>query len=468
MEGKRKLFGTDGIRGKANIFPMTCEVATQLGRAITYFFQKDRDKERPTIIIGKDTRLSCYMLEQAMAAGVCSQGGMAILTGPFPTPGVAFCVRSMRAQAGVMISASHNLFTDNGIKIFDRAGHKLPDAVELQIEQMVLEPDSIPTPLEDQLGKTRRLDEVIGRYIVYAKSTLKTPDSLEDIKVVLDCAHGGSYQVAPMIFSELGAQVEAIGVSPNGRNINGDCGSLYPEHCAQQVRKSGADIGLALDGDADRLTVIDEKGKIIDGNQLIGVLARYLQETDQLGESPEIVGTVMSNLGLQSYLEGQGLEFFRTDVGDRYIVERMRQIGSGFGGEPSGHLIFGRFSTTGDGIISALKVLECMDYYQRPIGELTDQIPLYPQSLKNVAVAWKPKFESVAAIVSSLAQAQRQLGPQGRVLLRYSGTEPKARVMVEGKNSDLVETICQELAHVVEESLAGAPEMQVRPEDTLR
>lgn len=446
------LFGTDGIRGKANVFPMTCEVATQLGRAITYFFQEG-GKERPTIIIGKDTRLSCYMLEQALAAGVCSQGGMAILTGPFPTPGVAFCVRSMRAQAGVMISASHNPFTDNGIKIFDRTGHKLPDSVEERIAEIVLNPESIPIPLEDELGKTQRLDQVIGRYIVYAKSALKSQDSLEGMRVVLDCAHGASYQVAPMIFSELGAEVMAVGVAPNGRNINLRCGSLHPEYCAHHVREYRADIGLAFDGDADRLAVIDGRGRPVHGDRLIGVLARYLKETGQLGESQEVVGTVMSNLGLESYLERLGLQLFRTSVGDRSIMERMKSSGGVFGGEPSGHLIFKNFSTTGDGIVSALKVLECVHYYRKPIGELAREVPLYPQVLRNVTVQSKPELGSVERIQSCLREAERRLGPRGRVLLRYSGTEPKVRVMVEGMSDPLVEGLCDELVQVVQETL---------------
>lgn len=453
MGERRKLFGTDGIRGKANVFPMTCEVATQLGRAVTYFFQKEGGQDRPIIIIGKDTRLSCYMLEQAFAAGVCSQGGMAILTGPFPTPGVAFCVRNMRAQAGVMISASHNQFTDNGIKIFDRTGHKLPDKVELKIEEMVLNPGSIPIPLEDKLGKTQRLDEVVGRYIVYAKYVLKIQDSLEQMRVVLDCAHGASYRVAPMIFSELGAEIKAVGVSPNGQNINRGCGAMHPEHCAHHVREYQADIGFAFDGDADRLTVIDEQGRIVQGDQLIGVLARYLHETDQLGGIAEVVGTVMSNLGLESYLKRLGLELFRTDVGDRYIMERMKLSGSLLGGEPSGHLIFKNFSTTGDGIISALKVLECLHHYQRPLGELVQEVEVYPQELRNIVIKRKPRFESVDAIKSSLQQVEKRLGKQGRVLLRYSGTESKARVMVEGENAELVNGLCDELAQVVQKSL---------------
>ena len=450
---QRKLFGTDGIRGKANIYPMTCTVATSLGRAITYFFQQEGGRERPVIIIGKDTRLSCYMLEQALAAGVCSQGGMAILTGPFPTPGVAFCVRSMRAQAGVMISASHNRFADNGIKIFDRTGHKLPDEVELRIEEMVLNPDTVPIPLEDELGKTRRLDEVIGRYIVYAKSALKFQGSLEGMRLVLDCAHGASYQVAPMIFSELGAEVKAVGVAPSGVNINANCGALHPQHCAKFVQEYRADMGLAFDGDADRLVVIDERGKVVHGDRLMGLLARYLQETDQLGGRREVVGTVMTNLGLEYYLEEQGLELFRTDVGDRHIMERMKVSGACFGGEPSGHLIFRPVSTTGDGIVSALKVLECLHHYQRPLGELVRDIPLHPQVLKSVGVKQRLELKSVDAIQESLAGARQRLGSSGKVLMRYSGTEPLVRVMVQGQSDQLVKDVCHELAQVVQESL---------------
>lgn len=450
---KRQLFGTDGIRGKANVHPMTCEIATRLGRAVTYFFQKEKDKERPTIIIGKDTRLSCYMLEQAFAAGVCSQGGNAILTGPFPTPGVAFCVQSMRAQAGVMISASHNAYSDNGIKIFDRTGHKLPDEVELLLEDMILNPHKIPTPLEDKLGRTTRLDEVVGRYIVYAKSAFKLDQSLDGVRIVIDCANGASYRVAPMIFKELGAEVMTTGDRPNGQNINLGVGSLHPENCAQRVLEYRADIGFAFDGDADRLAVIDSHGKVVDGDRLIGLLARYLSETDQLNSSAEIVGTVMSNLGLENYLKGNGLDLFRTNVGDRYIVERMLQSGAVFGGEPSGHLVFKSFSTTGDGIISALKVLECIRYYGKSIHELTQSIPLYPQFLKNVMVKSKPDFSTVPEIQKSLEIAESKLGDKGRVLLRYSGTEPKARVMVEGEDPNLVEEVCSNLVDIVSKEL---------------
>lgn len=449
----RKLFGTDGMRGKANVYPVTCEMATKLGRAVTYYFQKEKDQKTPLIIIGKDTRLSCYMLEQAFAAGVCSQGGNAILTGPFPTPGVAFCVQSMRAQAGVMISASHNPYYDNGIKIFDRFGHKLPDDVELELENMVLNPDTVPSPTEDRLGRAKRLDEVIGRYIVYAKSAFDIDYSLEDMRVVLDCANGASYKVAPMIFSELGAEVKCTGVTPNGQNINLGVGSLHPANCAEKVLQYRADIGFSFDGDADRLTVIDGRGKVVEGDKLIGVLARYLHDTNQLSSSVEIVGTVMSNLGLENYLKEKGLLLFRTNVGDRYIMERMKESGAVFGGEPSGHLIFKNFSTTGDGIISALKVLECIRYYGKSIDELIEEIELYPQVLKNVAVKSKPDFNDIPEISRELKLIEVKLGKKGRVLLRYSGTEPKARVMVEGEDEALVNEVCNDLVEKVQKAL---------------
>lgn len=450
---RKRLFGTDGIRGKANKYPVTCDIAVRLGRAITYFFQKEGGFGRPKIIIGKDTRRSCYMLEQAIAAGVCSQGGWGIFTGPLPTPGVAFCVSSMRAQAGVMISASHNEYQDNGIKIFDHRGHKLSDKVEDKIEKIIMGSDSIPLPLDDHLGKAERLSEVVGRYVVFAKSSFKSSESLNGIKMALDCANGAGYQVAPMIFSELGADVKAIGVSPNGCNINRSCGTLYPEYCAQEVLAHGAHIGLVLDGDADRLIVIDGKGKPIHGDRIIGILARYLHETDQLGGSLEIVGTVMSNIGLKLYLEEQGLHFHRANVGDRYVAERMKVSGAGLGGEPSGHIILGQTSKTGDGIVSALKVLECIRYYQKPIEELVKDISLHPQVVRSVAINKRLALDSVDSIQSAVKDFKAKLGKRGRILLRYSGTEPKVRVMMEGEDNLLVDRLSQQLSEVVEQSL---------------
>tara|TARA_B100001971_G_C18268046_1_gene596650 strand:- start:88463 stop:89821 length:1359 start_codon:yes stop_codon:yes gene_type:complete len=450
----RKLFGTDGIRGKANVYPMTGEVAFSLGRAVTSFFQKQTRSKKPLIIIGKDTRLSCYMLEQAFSAGVCSQGGRAILTGPLPTPGVAFVTQSMRADAGVMISASHNSYDDNGIKLFDRTGHKLPDSIELELEKLTLNPDIIPKKLDDELGNAKRLDEVVGRYIVQVKSAFKSDYTLEGMRLIVDGANGAGYKVAPMAFQELGAEVIAIGNQPNGTNINLNVGALHPENCATKVNLYRADLGICLDGDGDRLSLVDNKGKIVHGDKLIGVLARFLKDTNNLSGCNEIVGTVMSNFGLEKYLSDIGLNLYRAKVGDRYIVERMLKSGSVFGGEPSGHLIFKNYSTTGDGILAGLKVIECLKYYQKDLSELLDEIELYPQVLKNVKVKDKTPFEDIPEIEKAIGSANSKLKGRGRVLLRYSGTENLARVMVEGDDIDIVNNCCDDLVEAVTKNLA--------------
>jgi phosphoglucosamine mutase len=453
MSQERSLFGTDGIRGKANIHPMTGEVAMALGRAVTHYFQKNLNR-KPLIIIGKDTRLSCYMLEQAFSAGVCSQGGRAILTGPLPTPGVAFVTQSMRADAGVMISASHNPFEDNGIKIFDRSGHKLPDEVEIELERMLKDPSLVPPKTGGDLGNARRLDEVIGRYIVHAKSAFNTSYSLEGLRIVVDGANGAAYKLAPLVFDELGAEVVALGKDPNGTNINKNCGALHPQQCADHVVKFRADIGVCVDGDADRVILVDRDGTVIDGDKVIGLCARFLKETNQLDGNNEIVGTVMSNFGLEVFLKKHGMTLHRTQVGDRYIVERMRAAGSVFGGEPSGHLVFKRHSTTGDGILAALKVIECMKYYGKTLKELAQEVELYPQVLINTPIAKKVPFESVPSIVEAVKKAEEELKGTGRLLLRYSGTEHLARVMVEGQNEAQVQKICKTLADAVVKGLS--------------
>lgn len=449
----RKFFGTDGIRGKANVYPMTGEVAFVLGRAVTAYFQKITRSKKPLIIIGKDTRLSCYMLEQALAAGVCSQGGTAILTGPLPTPGIAFVTESMRADAGIMVSASHNTFSDNGIKIFDRTGHKLPDSVELILEKMILAPELIPKKLDEELGRAKRLDEVVGRYIVKVKSAFNPAYNLDGMRLIIDGAHGAGYKVAPMCFKELGAEVISIGDKPNGTNINYRVGALFPESCAENVLKYRADLGICLDGDADRLTVVDDKGNVVNGDQLIGVFAKFLKDTGKLGEANEIVGTVMSNFGLEKYLKSIGVKFFRTKVGDRYIVERMISNGSRFGGEPSGHMIFKDYATTGDGILAALKVIECVKYYGKSISELVSEVKLVPQVLQNIIVTEKVPFEDVKEIQATLKVVTGKLKDTGRVLLRYSGTENLARVMVEGEDDALVNECCNLLTAVVDKNL---------------
>lgn len=449
---KRKFFGTDGIRGKANSYPMTGEVAFVLGRAVTSYFQKNVSK-KPLIIIGKDTRLSCYMLEQAFSAGVCAQGGRAILTGPLPTPGVAFVTQSMRADAGVMISASHNSFEDNGIKIFDRTGHKLPDDIELELERMLEDPNLIPVRFGDQLGNAKRLDEVIGRYIVHTKAAFSDQYSLEGLRIVVDGANGAGYKTAPQVFEELGAEVITLGNNPNGTNINKNCGALYPQLCADTVKLYRADLGVCLDGDGDRLTIISGQGEIIHGDKVIGICGKFLKDNGELGPANEVVGTVMSNFGVESYLQSHGIKFARTQVGDRYIVEHMKQSGALFGGEPSGHLVFKRYSTTGDGILAALKLIESMKFYKKDLSTLASEISLYPQVMKNVRVASRVPFEEVKSIQDALKICEDRLKDTGRVLLRYSGTEALARVMVEGKDEVLVNEICQELSEVVFKAL---------------
>lgn len=452
MMSLRKLFGTDGVRGKANLYPMTGEVAFVLGRAVTSYFQQNLNR-KPLIIIGKDTRLSCYMLEQAFSSGVCSQGGRAILTGPLPTPGVAFVTQSMRADAGVMISASHNSFEDNGIKIFDRTGHKLPDEIELELEKMVLDPSLIQQKLGDELGNAKRLDEVIGRYIVHTKAALSPQYSLEGLRVVVDGANGAAYKLAPLVFEELGAEIIAIGNAPNGTNINKGCGALHPQLCAENVKRYRADLGVCLDGDGDRLTIVDSSGSVIHGDKLIGLCGKFLKDNQEVGPTNEVVGTVMSNFGLEYFLKEKGLNFVRTQVGDRYIVEHMRQSGALFGGEPSGHMVFKRYSTTGDGILAALKVIESIKFYDKDLSELTKEIELFPQEMKNVIVVKRVPFEEVVEIKKAMLSAEEKLGKEGRILLRYSGTETLARIMVEGRDSKLVSHLCADLADAVKKSL---------------
>lgn len=447
---ERKLFGTDGIRGKANVYPMTAEIATALGRAVTHYFQSiNPTNTKPLIIVGKDTRLSCYMLEMAFSAGVCSQGGAVILTGPLPTPGVAFVTHSMRADAGVMISASHNHFQDNGIKIFDSKGFKLPDSVEIELERLVLNPDLMPSKTGAQLGNAERLKEVYGRYIVQVKSALGYDYDLDGMRIVLDCANGAGYKVTPMMFHELGAEIFPLGISPNGENINKNCGSLHPDAARAEVLKYRADIGVCIDGDGDRVTVIDEEGTIVDGDKLIGLFAKLLLARGELKKGDTVVGTVMSNLGLELYIKSLGLNFVRTKVGDRYIIEYMRSNGCILGGEPSGHIIFSKHSTTGDGALGALKVIESMKYFNLPLKNLVEEIELFPQIIKNIVVKNKPALESVASIQEGIKRAEERLLGKGRVLLRYSGTEPLIRVMVEGNVAETVEEECQHLIDIV-------------------
>ncbi len=450
---KRKFFGTDGIRGKANYHPMTCEMAISLGRAVTSYFSSHTQKKRPVIIVGKDTRLSCYMLEMAIAAGVCSQGGEVILTGPLPTPGVAFVTESMRADVGVMISASHNPYYDNGIKIFDSKGHKLPDEVEIELERLMTEDGAIPVLYNEALGNATRLSEVFGRYIVHVKSALHPDVSLEKMRIVLDCAHGATYKVAPMIFQELGAEIVTCGITPNGQNINLNCGSLHPQMARDMVKKYRSDIGLCFDGDGDRLVVIDHRGDVIEGDKIIAICAKLLLQKGLLKKGDTVVGTVMTNLGLEKYLKKLGLKLHRTDVGDRYIVEYMRKNNCLLGGEPSGHIIFSQYATTGDGILAALKILEASHFFKKSVKELASDVELYPQVVKNVEVKKKIPFENLPETSKTLKEVEKGLGDEGRFLLRYSGTESLARVMVEAQKSEDVEDFSEQLVDVLSKEL---------------
>ena len=435
---ERKLFGTDGIRGTANVHPMTPEVALALGRAIAHVF-REAEGERKRILIGKDTRLSGYMFEDALAAGICSMGVNVIQVGPVPTPALAFLTRDMRCNAGVMITASHNPYQDNGIKFFAADGFKLPDDEEARIERLIEtgEVSRISVP-PDEIGQAHRIEDARGRYVVYLKNAFPRDLTLEGMRIVLDCANGAGYRAGPTVLEELGAEVFAIGVEPNGRNINDECGSLHPDRVASKVRELRADVGIALDGD-----------------MLMWMCARYMKETNTLANDT-VVATVMSNLGLELALEGIGVDLRRTQVGDRYVVEAMREGGFNLGGEQSGHILFLDHSTTGDGMMSALQVLALMARSGKRLSELNEGFERLPQVMVNVGVAEKRPLEELTAFQEQVAEVEDELGETGRVLIRYSGTENKARVMVEGRHEGRVHEIANHLASKLKASLAGA------------
>ena len=450
----RKLFGTDGIRGIANQYPMTCEVALELGRAVAFSARNGRHRHR--IVIGKDTRLSGYMLEMAFASGVCSMGVDALLVGPMPTPAVAFLTQSMRADAGVMISASHNPYADNGIKIFARDGFKLPDAEEAELEHH-MEDERLGhiRPTQAHVGKAFRIDDALGRYIVSLKSVVTDGMSLDGMKVVVDCANGAAYKAAPTVLFELGAEVIALGVAPNGRNINDACGALHPQQLCDAVRAHQADIGLALDGDADRMIVVDERGEVVDGDIVLAIGAKSLLERGALREQT-MVATVMSNLALDHTLASWGASVVRTKVGDRYVVEEMRRRGYCFGGEQSGHLVYLDHATTGDGLLAGLQLMGAMQRQKVRLSQLRTLLQPYPQSLVNIRVTQKPPMDELDAVASAIKRAESELGDDGRVMVRYSGTEPKARVLVEGPEAALVQRRAQEIAAALQEAI-GMP-----------
>ena len=443
----RKLFGTDGVRGVANAYPMTTEIAMQLGRAIAHIF-KDKER-RHKILIGKDTRLSGYMLETALASGICSMGVDVLLVGPIPTPGIAFLTTDMRADAGIVISASHNPFQDNGIKIFCRDGFKLPDEKEKRIEELIFskEIDSL-RPTATEVGKAFRIDDAAGRYIVFLKNTFSGDFTLDGYKIVLDCAHGAAYKIAPLVFEELGAEVYPLGIDPDGANINLNCGTLHPEVVSQAVKEKGADIGIALDGDADRVIFVDENGVEVNGDQIMAICAVDLLREDRLKKNT-VVATVMSNIGLEVALKKEGIKMVRSAVGDRYILEKMLSHGYNFGGEQSGHIIFFDLNTTGDGILSALQVMATMKKNNKKLSELSTIMQKFPQVIENVEITHKKDLDSIPEIKKAIATAEKTLSDKGRVLVRYSGTQSLCRVMVEGQDEKEIKGIAQNLVQLI-------------------
>ena len=436
----RKYFGTDGIRGLANAV-ITPEIALKVGQAAGLVFRRGEHRHR--VVIGKDTRLSGYMIETAMVAGFTSVGMDVLLLGPMPTPAVAMLTRSMRADLGVMISASHNPFADNGIKLFGPDGFKLSDEIELEIEELIDADIAKRLAKGSALGRAKRIDGVHDRYIEFAKRTMPRAMSLDGLRVVVDCANGAAYRVAPEALWELGAEVFSIGVDPDGMNINRDCGSTSPDALCQKVHEVRADVGIALDGDADRIIIVDEKGRVVDGDQIMSVIAESWKEDERLTR-PGIVATVMSNLGLERHLEKSGLELIRTAVGDRYVLEHMRAHDYNVGGESSGHIILSDYATTGDGFVAALQVLAVVKKMGRPVSEVCHRFDPLPQILKNVRYKKGQPLEN-AGVISAISHGEQRLGRDGRLLIRLSGTEPVIRVMAEGDDKDLVEEVVDEI-----------------------
>ncbi len=445
--GERKYFGTDGIRGQANTYPMTAEVALRVGLAAGKLHLRDPER-RHLVVIGKDTRLSGYMIEPALVAGFASVGMDVRLLGPLPTPGVAMMTRSMRADLGVMISASHNGFGDNGIKLFGPDGAKLSDTRELEIEALMDEGLTEGLAPPTGLGRVQRIDDAQARYVEIAKATFPRHLSLAGLRVVIDCANGAAYKVAPVALYELGAEVIPIGVAPNGTNINADCGSTHPEAMGKAVRDYRADVGIALDGDADRLAMCDENGLVIDGDQIMALIARAWNAKGKL-KGGGVVSTVMSNLGFERLLASEGLSLQRTGVGDRYVAEKMRSGGFNVGGEPSGHLILSDFSTTGDGLIAALQVLAVMVEDKRPLSETARQFEPVPQKMTNVRFTRGAQPMKATSVQEAIAAGETRLNGSGRVLVRASGTEPLIRVMAEGDDEKLVDEVVGAIADAV-------------------
>lgn len=448
---KRAFFGTDGIRGEANTYPMTAEVALRVGLAAGRLF-RSREERRHMVVIGKDTRLSGYMVEPALVAGFTSAGMDVRLLGPMPTPGVAMMTRSLRADLGVMISASHNAWTDNGIKLFGPDGYKLSDARELEIEALMGQSLSEDLAPATALGRAARVDDSQARYVEIAKATFPRRLSLSGLRIVIDCANGAAYKVAPAALYELGAEVIPVGVAPNGMNINEECGSTHPEAMIKAVKDYRADIGIALDGDADRLVICDEKGRVVEGDQIMALIADNWARRNRLAGGG-VVATVMSNLGLERFLGARNLRLERTAVGDRYVMARMREGGFNLGGEASGHIILSDFSTTGDGLLAALQVLAVLKAGDRPMSALARQFEPAPQKLENVRFTSGKPLEA-EAVKAAIADAEQKLGAGGRVLVRASGTEPLIRVMAEGDDETLVSQVVSEIVGAVRKAAA--------------
>jgi phosphoglucosamine mutase len=449
---RSKLFGTDGIRGTANVEPMTAETALRVAKAAGHHFI--RGEHRHLAVIGKDTRLSGYMLEPALTAGFISMGMDVVLVGPLPTPAVAMLTRSLRADLGVVISASHNPYQDNGIKLFGPDGYKLSDAVENEIEKRIATGVTEKLAAPGRLGRARRLDDSQGRYIEYVKNSFPKGLRLDGLKIVIDCANGAAYRVAPTVLWELGAEVIPVGVDPDGFNINQGCGATDTELMRQQVVMHGADLGLSLDGDADRLILADENGETLDGDQIMALVAQTWQQSDRL-KGGAVAATVMSNLGLERYLESIGIGLARTQVGDRYVVEHMRRHGLNIGGEQSGHIILADHSTTGDGLIAALQVLSAIVRSDRRASEVCRIFTPLPQMLRSVRVNGGQPLES-DAVQTAIRNCEKRLGTRGRLLIRKSGTEPVIRVMAEGDDEDMVGTVVDEVLRAIERAIERA------------
>ena len=447
----RKLFETDGVRGIANEYPMTPEMAMQIGQAVSYILQKKG--HQPRIVIGKDTRLSGYMLESALVAGITSMGADAITIGPFPTPGIAFMTTNLDADAGIVISASHNPFEDNGIKIFSKTGFKLTDEQEIDIEELIFSKkisDKLSAPAD--LGKAYRETDALGRYIVFLKQTFPKNLSLEGMKIVIDCANGATYKVAPLLFKEMRADLVALNTSPDGMNINLNCGALHTEGLAKKVLEFNADIGLAFDGDGDRLIVVDEKGSIVSGDQVMAICTKDLK-TEGMLKNNILVTTVMSNMGLSIALEKMGVEQVKSKVGDRYVLEEMQKKDAVIGGEDSGHIIFLDHHTAGDGILSALQLLAVIKKKNKPVSELAKVMKVFPQITVNVYVKSKPPLGEQREIMDAIKEVEKALGNKGRVLVRYSGTQAVCRVMVEGPTQKETEAFAGTIAEVIKKKL---------------